>query len=241
MKRVLSLFLAVFLMIALVACGSNENPSSNNSDTPNTQNTGSNNATENTTANNSNTTFDGAVTEKVVREYKVASEADFTYEESPTGIRITGYIGKDTIVVIPEKIAGQKVVAMTIASFGNDTKSRGVLIPSGVTELEGTFSNNTNVEVVIWESAEVAGANLFNNCTSLHTVVFGDKLTSIGENAFAACSSLKELYIPASVQNIDSYIAPTIFFWCNNLTIRGETGSYIESFCAEQGLTFKAK
>lgn len=241
MKRVLSLLLVAILMIALVACGSNEN-SSNNNDTPSTQNSGNNNTSEDTAANNNNNdTFDGAVTEKVLREYKVASESDFTYEDATGGVRITGYTGKDTIVVIPEKIAGKDVVAMSVNSFGTNCAVRGVLIPSNVKELAGVFANNANLEVVIWESAESAGANLFNSCTKLHTVIFGDKLSSIGENAFFYCSSLESLYIPSSVESLDASIAATIFYLCDELTIEGEAGSYIETFCTDQGLTFKAK
>lgn len=241
MKRILAVLLVTILVFSLVACGSNEKPVDTNDNSETQDTTISNSSSDNTTSGDNNNTFDGTVTEKVVREYKTASEADFVVEDTAGGVRITGYTGKDTIVVIPEKISGKMVVSLSVNSFGTNCAVRGVLIPSGVKELAGVFANNANLEVVIWESAENAGANLFNSCTKLHTVIFGDKLKTLGENAFFYCSSIENLYLPSSIQNIDVNIAATIFYLCDKLTIEGETGSYIETFCTEQGLTFKAK
>ena len=183
--------------------------------------------------------IEGKITVDDVRNHSVASENDFSYDETADGIRISSYLGSDSIVVIPETINGKLVVSIAIAVFGNDSTVRGVLVPSGVKELTGTFGNSKNIEVVIWESAEVVGANLFNSCTNLHSVVLGENLKDIGENAFFSCKSLEELYIPATVASLDSYIAPTIFYWCDNLTIKGEAGSYIETFCEEYNIPFE--
>lgn len=239
MKKIIAIMLIAALAISLTACGAKDTPPTDGGNSAVQETENQLPAVEPTTEGSS-AVFEGAVTEQIVREYKVASESDFSYDETADGVRITGYVGEDTIVVIPEKIAGKPVVGMSIAAFGNDCAVRGVLVPSGVKELNGAFANNENLEVVIWESAEIAGANLFNSCIGLHTVVFGDKLRDIGENAFGFCFSLKELYIPASVVELDDRIALTIFGLCRELTITGEAGSYIETFCAEQGIPFRA-
>ena len=234
MKRLIAILLVAVMAISLAACGAKE-PAADEQRPAATQPEKEPAVTE-AAKEESSGVFEGAVTEQVVRGYKVA----FSYDETAEGVRITGYLGKDTIVVIPEKIAGKPVVGMSVAAFGNECTVRGVMVPSGVKELNSAFSNNDDLEVVVWESAEIAGQGLFVNCVNLHTVILGDNLTQIGESAFFYCSSLKELYIPASVMEIDPAIAPTVFLLCESLTIVGEAGSYIESFCAEQGIPFKA-
>ena len=238
MKRLIAILLVAVMAISLAACGAKE-PAADEQRPAATQPEKEPAVTE-AAKEESSGAFEGAVTEQIVRGYKVADESDFSYDETTEGVRITGYLGKDTIVVIPEKIAGKPVVGMSIAAFGNECTVRGVMVPSGVKELPGAFANNAEIEVVIWESAEIAGANLFNGCGSLHTVILGDQLQSIGENAFSVCYTLEELYIPATVVEIDPAIAATVFSFCESLTIVGEAGSYIESFCAEQGIPFKA-
>lgn len=240
MKKTLAILLVVIIVISMAACSNNDTPKTDV--TPNTQETGGSNiTTDNTSENTGNNAFDGTVTEKVVRDYKVADTNDFKYEETDGGIRITGYLGTDTIVVIPEQITGKRVVSIAAIVFGNDSSVRGVYVPSGVTELEATFGNNHNLEVVIWESAEIIGPNSFNNCPNLHTVILGKNLISLGGNAFANCMALEEIYISPNVKSIDPAVANTVFFWCDSLTIRGEAGSFIESFCSAQGLSFKVK
>lgn len=232
MKKCIALLMALLLALACAGCGGDQ------SGTEGTQ--GTNGQTTQGSQNKNDGPYEGEVTEAVVRNYKVAAESDFEYEETAEGILIAEYIGSDTVVVIPETINGKPVVAIANIVFGNDSTVRGVKIPSGVKELAYTFTNNTRLEVVIWESAEVAGEGLFNSCTGLHTVIFGDGLKTLGLSAFFYCANLKELYIPATVESVDPDIAVTIFSCCDALTIKGEAGSYIESFCAEYGIPFEA-
>lgn len=239
MKRYISLLLAVLLVVMIAGCGGKKDAASaEQNNTVQDNGTIVDEAPE-VEADNS-ASFSGDVTEEVVRNYRVTPESEFEYDIEADGVRITGYNGKDTIVVIPETIGGETVVDIALSAFANDSPVRGVYIPKGVKSLWSAFGNNDDLEVIIWESAQVIGDNTFNCCTSLHTVVLGDELTFIGENAFAICAALKELYVAASVEEIDPEYAPTVFFWCDELTIKGEAGSYIESFCAEQGIPFEA-
>lgn len=183
----------------------------------------------------------GELTEKDVRNHKVAKESDFKYDDTVGGVRIWKYTGSDTIVVIPETINGKQVVEIGGLIFANDSNVRGVLIPNGVKEITQLFTNNDDLEVVISENVEEIGYNTFNSCSSLHTVVLGDKLTEIGENAFSNCGKLKELYISPLVTDMDEVAAATAFLLDDSLTIVGEKGSFIESFCAENDIPFRAK
>lgn len=59
---------------------------------------------------------------------------------------------------------------------------------------------------------------------------------SIGKNAFASCTKLKYVYIPATVTSIDS----TAFSGVSGLTVFGKSGSAAEDYALDQGYTFKA-
>ena len=235
MKNLFKLVALIIVTLSLFGCGNSveKAPSS-------TQNGENNQESENNQGGEINIPK-GELTEKDVRNHKVAKESDFEYDDTVGGVRIWKYTGSDTIVVIPESINGKKVVEIGGLVFANDSNVRGVLIPSGVKEIAQLFTNNDDLEVVISENIEEIGYNTFNNCISLHTVVLGDKLTKIGENAFFGCDKLKELYISPSVTQIDESIYTTVFFWCHSLTIIGEKGSFIESFCAENDIPFRAK
>jgi len=78
------------------------------------------------------------------------------------------------------------------ASAFYNTGLRGIILPSGITE--------------IYEFA-------FYNCL-LSTVILNEGLTDIGESAFANCSNLTSIHIPSTV----SYIASDAFNGCANLT-----------------------
>lgn len=238
MKKLFVILLVALMVVSLAACGGDEPTQGNAPSNPTSNPTAA--PTQKPTSGDSSV-YSGEVTEQVVRNYKTAKESDFEVAEVTGGVRISGYNGNDTIVVIPETINGQKVVEIGGYIFANDSTVKGVYIPEDITKLPVVFGNNKNLEVVICEGVETIGNNAFINCEALHTVILGDNLTAIGESAFYNCVSLKELYIASTVEEIDEDYALTIFLWCENLTITGEAGSFIESFCAEHDIPFEAK
>lgn len=236
MKKIFALLLVFATLAAFAGCG-------DTSGSDETEGQGGSKATSNEGGGNpssGNETIT-SITEADVRSHKAASESDFTWVEVIGGVKITDYIGSDKIVVIPDSISGQPVVAISALTFGNDSQVRGVYIPTSVTELTGTFTNNSAIEVVICEGVEVIGISTFNCCAVLHTVVLGDNLTELGRAAFGLCTMLKELYIAPSLKEISSEYALSVFLMCYELTIRGEAGSYIETFCSEYDIKFEAK
>ncbi len=89
--------------------------------------------------------------------------------------------------------------------------------------------------VVIESGVESVGTRAFCECTTLETAVLPSTLKSIGDMAFYYCGdSFTSVTIPASVNSIGQ----TAFNGNGDLTIRGYSGSYAETFATEKGIAF---
>lgn len=135
----------------------------------------------------------------------------YTYDDATEGLKITGYSGTDTAVVIPAEIAGAPVTAIGTAAFINFTALESVELPDTVKTIE---------------------SQAFQNCMELETVTIPSSVTSIGIRSFDGCASLKSISIPESVTSISDYT----FASCS-LLASVKMGSKVESigYCAFDG------
>lgn len=60
-------------------------------------------------------------------------------------------------------------------------------------------------KIIIEDGVTSIGANVFQNCTNVTEVVFGNTLEIIGTNAFKGCNKLTEIVLPASLKEIGDY------------------------------------
>ncbi len=93
-----------------------------------------------------------------------------------------------TTVVIPASVTTIKDSAFKDASLTD------IVIPETVTTIEqNAFANNTSLTHLTFnapvDQVNIA-ASVFSGCTSLETVKFGSKVTTIGEKMFEGCTSL---------------------------------------------------
>lgn len=116
----------------------------------------------------------------------------------------------------------------------NDTLTKAIF-KSGVKNVSG-FYGCENLESVVISDAVNIDVYSFTNCTSLTSVTIPDTVTSIGDSAFEGCTALKEITLPASVTSI----ANRAFYGSGIETIYGYTGSYAETYCTDNGITFVA-
>ncbi len=103
----------------------------------------------------------------------------FTYTLGEGIATVTGYIGKDTELVIPALLGGCPVKAIGDGAFQGQVKLVSVVIPESVTSI-GWFA--------------------FSGCVSLGEVTVPATVTSIGYDAFSGCTAALTLVTPA-----DSY------------------------------------
>ena len=101
-----------------------------------------------------------------------------------TGL-VTAYNGTATDVVIPSYYNGIKVTGFAEAISGTN----------------GVFANKDITSVKFGQFMESIPAYTFYNCTSLQSVEFSNRVTSIGDSAFYGCGAL-DVSIPDTVTTI---------------------------------------
>ena len=124
------------------------------------------------------------------------SDHVFKAVKLPDGtMKITEFInnGNETIVEIPEKIAGAKVTVIGEGVFDRNETITHVSIPDTVTAIE---------------------SNAFTCCPNLITVDMSDNVQRIGDNAFDCCPSLTTINLPYALKSIGKMS----FAYCPNLS-----------------------
>lgn len=148
--------------------------------------------------------------------FNTVESDDFEYEVSNGSIMITGYIGEDTDIIIPEEIDELPVKYLEEKIFYCDTDITSVVIPEGVTEIpKFAFYKCTNLSsVTIPDSVVIIGEHSFEGCTSLSKLVLSDNVNIIDDFAFNNCTGLTELTMGNGVTAIGNYTFAT----CEALT-----------------------
>ena len=125
------------------------------------------------------------------------------YEVEEGTVTVTGYVGKDEAVVIPDRIEGMPVTAITKDAFAYNRKITSVVLPRDLVEIpDGAFQNcSALTEVTLGSKVKTIGDRAFSECFRLYSVNFPKGLTTIGNEAFCRCS-LNTCQLPDTVTGI---------------------------------------
>ena len=105
---------------------------------------------------------------EALANHPVAPAEDFEVMMHNNGVAIYGYKGKEEMVVIPEEIDGEKVVAIIGKAFGEGSGVKAVKITDTVYVLAEAFTDNEELQYVILGSGlKEVDMCAFQNCTSL--------------------------------------------------------------------------
>ena len=143
------------------------------------------------------------------------TEGDYEYSQYVGGIRIDNYTGSETAVTIPSTLGGETVTEL-FGTFQNNTTIKSVVIPKSVTSInQSTFDGCTNLTDVTFGGKEVyIGGFAFQKCSSLKTLTIPETVTTIDEFAFSGCSGLTAFNVPDNVTEIGQFA----FENCSSLT-----------------------
>ena len=154
----------------------------------------------------------GRMTVPLIWSQSVDSGVTIDWGDGSTPETFTGTGTKDTTHVYAE--IGDYVISLEVTAgvlwLGYGSSSGCVL---GATSIAGRVYNNMLQKVEIGSGVPGFGTSVFQNCTSLASVVIPSSVTSIGTNAFQNCYSLASVIIPSGVTSIGN----TVFQNCYTL------------------------
>ena len=145
-------------------------------------------------------------------------QLDFSYFTYTTvaennNASITGVIGQQANIILPQKINGYNVVTTGKEAFKGKKFIETVVVSEGVTSLgTGTFSGCTSLsEVTLPSTLTIISDNAFEGCTSLSTAPLTDpdpsdaydiKIVEIGSSAFKGCTGLTSIPFSDTINKI---------------------------------------
>lgn len=116
---------------------------------------------------------------------------------------ITGYVGADSDIVIPDEITGRTVVTIGARAFLNHSNLTKIKIPQQVRGIgEQAFEGCSNLKEIELPEIKKISRAVFASCTSLEKVIMPQNIQYIDAYAFCNCSSLSSIVIPSSVTSI---------------------------------------
>ncbi len=139
-------------------------------------------------------------------------------------VRITGTIsgnnGFTTDIVIPETICGETVVSIDDGAFREQaltsTSLTSLVMPDTIETIGVNVFDHCEAltNVVLSANLQSIPAKTFEHCISLKSITLPENLTAIGDNAFYQCFALEEIEIPGGVTSI----GVCAFYNCTALT-----------------------
>ena len=128
--------------------------------------------------------YGGGISDTVCDYCNKAKLSLFNYVLNPDGVtlKITGYVGGNSQIVIPSEIDGRKVTSIGDYAFS-----------------KGETYDFTITDITIPDTVNTIGAYAFYNLRALTEIVIPDSVTTIGEGAFHKCISVKKLTIGANL------------------------------------------
>ncbi len=147
---------------------------------------------------------------------------DVTLSEGQTAFKLIDGILYDsavtTIIHVPDSVTGDLVIpdgVTMVQGFANLHGLTSVTIPDSVTYIDTqAFMNCTGlIRVDMGNGVTSMGESVFNGCTGLTQATLSNRLEKVGWSAFFGCSGLTGITIPESVTEIET----NAFNECTNL------------------------
>lgn len=167
---------------------------------------------------------------------------DFSYTSfSENTVKITKYKGSESNVLIPSEINGKQVVRIDNFSFYNLNTLESISIPAGISLIpdNAVYDCNNFMSFIVDENnstfSSLNGVLFSKDKTELEIYPMGksdvsysipNSVTTIMENAFSACTKLKNVEIPSSVTTI---VNDAFAYFSNLESVSFQTNSQLQN------------
>ena len=145
-----------------------------------------------------------------IDEVKAETYGDYEYSliNDGTEVKITGYSGLDTDIVIPSEIDGKPVTCIGASAFWNCSGLTSIDLPEGLTTIGASaFSDCRGLTSIdLPEGLTTIGADAFNECRGLTSIDLPEGLTTIGAYAFSYCRGLTSIDLPDSLVTVEHWV-----------------------------------
>lgn len=164
----------------------------------------------------------------------VTSQGGFRHITLGEDTVLLGYVGYDTDLILPDKMAGNDYVIHAHA-FNSNSDLTSVTFGSGVKSIgEKAFASCSKLAALNNLGAvESIGVSAFASCSKLTSLTIGEGTQSIGEQAFYSCYGITSVSLPASVTSIGD----NAFYSCSGLTSITVDPSNA-NYCSDSGVLF---
>ena len=168
----------------------------------------------------------------------IYKDDDLLYRIYPNHVVVIEKRNYQENIIVPDEVDGVPVTSIGVSVFNKSKSLRSIILPSGLTNIRYRAFLGSKIQViVIPEGTKIIGESAFSGCENLEEAEIGMGCIHISFQAFANCKKLRKIYIPLSVQEIEN----EVFLHCDNVTIYGERGSYVESYAKKLGIAFVTK
>lgn len=130
----------------------------------------------------------------------------YTTSEEENTVKITGYIGSDTEIVIPEDFNGYEVTEIGSSAF-NGKKITSITLPSTVKKIsDSAFANCSSLtQISLGSSLQEIGSYAFYYCNKLTSITIPNSCTTIKNDAFQHCYALATVNFGKGLKTIENY------------------------------------
>jgi hypothetical protein len=167
------------------------------------------------TVSNEYTNVSKEATLDVITKRTGDPDSDFKYTLSGGVATITGYLGTNANVAIPNIIEGCLVSSIGANAFYGIDNLESITIPDTLTHIGGRAFQMCGLRtVVIGNGVTSIEMYAFSNCSSLTSIIIPKNVNNIGLRAFVNCWSLELVIFEGDAPSVES----DVFTGCNALS-----------------------
>ncbi len=210
-KKIMALLITAVMAISLCGCGDS---ASDSGSTPGGVSGGQEAGSADEDGKTETSGSTGEVSLEALMAHEESPAEDFDYvlvhdvETDRDVVRIHGYIGNDSIVVIPDEIDGVPVIsADAIFATGSGLNVEAVRYNDNITSIPrfafsaaGGETNDSIKYIVLGENMRTISELAFSNCPQLEYIQLNDNLETIAATAFSY-SSISDITLPDGLRD----------------------------------------